>query len=101
MERTIPHHDHSATDDRRSALGGVHRNSAGFGTNTETQNEPRHEKMLPRIGYTLPDTSGERDEGSDENGTTTTEIFVQRCCQPTTDNATAELIEMKHQYEMM
>lgn len=90
-ETNVPHHYHSATNDRRCALCGVDGYRSRLGTDTEPENETSNEEMLPGIGYTLPDTSDEREEGGDEDRSTAAKHTIQWCSQPTTDQTTAQL----------
>lgn len=87
----LPHHDERATNDRRRTLRGIHRDRRGLGANTESEEETCDEEVPPCVGDSLPDTSREREECTDEDGTATAETLVERGGDPATDQATAQL----------
>lgn len=77
----LPHHGESTTDVFGCGFGGVHRSGTGLCADGETEGETSDEKVDPVVGGTHPDTSDERDEAGDEDGSAASEIFLQARCQ--------------------
>jgi hypothetical protein len=50
-----------------------------------------HEKVLPNICESTPDTCQEPDHVSKENGISTPKIVVEQMCQPTRTGGTASV----------
>lgn len=67
-----------STNDRRRVLSSEDGHCTPLGTHSKTQHEPASEQGLPRFAESRGDRAGNQAERSEEDGSSTTEIVVER-----------------------
>lgn len=86
----LPHHYHPPTNLCRSTFGRIDRDSGGFGSDTDSEEESSDEKVPPCIGNCTPYACDEREEGCDPNGPSSDVnlMGLSECLVELTDRAT-------------
>ena len=80
----LPTHNETTSNRSGDVFGGKNGDRRRFGTHTETEQQTADEKLLPGLGETRPDDWDKTEDGTEEDGTATSEVEVERVRKPAT-----------------